>query len=293
MNPLALVFLLLVGTPDDEVRRLQELRRSIREKTAQAVVLMRAAHEELDRADYEASAAKHRSARALEAERDALRRSETELVVKAAAELLRDLDSDTVETRDRASKLLLALGPVAVPVLERLLPGPSAETQYRLTDAIAALRRMEIDAEGRLHQWARTARASSEYRPDDWSALQATGKPDTMGAGDARTAWASLSADGGEEWLELGYEHAVRPARVRVHETYNPGAVVRVEARDAEGEWRILWEGKDAVREAPGWCEVTVAPGFVTRLIRITLDSANVAGWNEIDAVELIGGSGP
>jgi hypothetical protein len=290
MNPLALACLLLARNPDDDVQRLLDLRRSIREKTAQAVALVRSAHEELDRAAYEIAVGKRRSARALEAECELLRRSEAELVEKAAGELLHDLDSDTVETRDRASKLLLALGPAALPVLERLFPGPSAESQYRLTDAVAVLRRMEIDAEGRLHQWARTARASSEYRPDDWSAMQATGRPDTAGAGDARTAWASLSADGGEEWLELGYEHAVSVTQVRVHETFNPGAVIRVEARDGEGTWRMLWEGKDAVHEAPGWCSVSVKAGIATRAIRITLESANVAGWN---AVELIGDSSP
>ena len=187
----------------------------------------------------------------------------------------------------------MALGPAAIPILEKLLPGPSAEVRYRLGDAIAKLKRMEIDGEGRLHQWAASAQASSEYTNADWSATQATGKPDTLAAGDARTAWASLKEDGGDEWLELGYENAVRPTQVRVHETFNPGAVVRVEARDEAGTWQPLWEGKSRTTETIRWFTIDIAPRFATRSIRITLDSAGVPGWNEIDAVELVGDPGP
>ncbi len=289
MNLIAFACLLLAGTLDDDLRQLRDLRRTHREKGTEAAALRRSAHEELDRAAYDRAVENHRRATALEVERVALGKAEAEQVGKIAAVLFKELDHDGVEARDRASRQLLMLGPGAVSVLERLLPGPSAEVQYRLMDAIAKLKRLEVDADGRLHQWAATARASSEYTNTGWSAMQATGKPDTLAAGDARSAWASMSADGGEEWLELGYEHRIRPTRVRVHETFNPGAVVRIEARDEEGTWRVLWAGKDPVREGLGWLEVSVTAGFATRAIRITLDSANVAGWNEIDAVELIG----
>lgn len=289
----ALACLALAESPDDEIRGLRELRRSMREKQTESAALLRAAHEELDRAAYGSAVEKHRKAKALEAEREALRKTESDRLEKIARDLVRDLDQDAVETRDRASKLLIALGPGAIPILERLMPGPSEEVRYRLGDALAKLRMMEMDAEGLLHQWAATARASSEYTAADWSAARATGKPDTAAAGDARTAWASLAADAGEEWLELGYEHAVRPTRVRVRENFNPGAVIRVEARDAEGNWRALWQGKDPTREAPGWFEVPLTAGFETRAIRVTLDSAGVPGWNEIDAVELVGDPAP
>jgi hypothetical protein len=289
MSLIALACALACQSSSDEVGRLKELRRAIREKHSESAALLRAAHEELDRGNYEAAVEKHRKARALQSERDALVKSESEGIEKAARALLKDLDSDVVETRDRASKNLVALGPAAVPVLETLVPGSSAEVRYRLADAIALLKRMEIDAEGRLHQWAASARASSEYTNGDWSAQQATGKPDTLAAGDSRTAWASLTEDGGEEWLELGYEHAVRPSQVRIHETFNPGAVVRIEAIDAAGKWQILWEGKDRTKEDIRWFSIDVAPRFSTRSIRIRLDSAGVPGWNEIDAVELIG----
>jgi hypothetical protein len=41
-----------------------------------------------------------------------------------------------------------------------------------------------------------------------WNALQAVGPPDSA-AGDQRTAWAPATEDGGEEWLQVDFEHAV------------------------------------------------------------------------------------
>jgi hypothetical protein len=293
MNLLVLAVLAAAGTPDDEIRALQKLRQDIREKNAEASTLLKKSHEDLDRGLYEDAVDAHRRARRLEAERDALRKTEGARIESIAARLLPDLDNEAVDIRDRGSRWLVSLGPAAIPVLEKLLPGDSAEIEYRLTYALAKLRRIEIDADGRFHQWASTATASSEYQHQDWSAMQATGKPDTAGPGDARTAWASLTPDGGEEWLELGYEAPVFPTRVRIHETYNPGAVVKIEARDGKGGWTILWQGRDPVREGAGWCELAVASPMAVRTIRITLDSANVPGWNEIDAVELIGDPAP
>ncbi len=111
-----------------------------------------------------------------------------------------------------------------------------------------------------------------------------------MQGGDIRTAWATKGQDDGAEWLELTYKQAVHPAGVRIRETYNPGAVVRVDARDAKGTWHKLWEGKDPTKAAPGWFDVPIRqPTWTCRTLRITLNTSAVTGWNEIDAVELIG----
>ncbi len=148
------------------------------------------------------------------------------------------------------------------------------------------------DPDGRLRQWAKEATASSQYSNDGWDAKQATGEPDTLQAGDQRTAWAAKEPDAGIEWLELTYATPVRPALVRVRETFNPGAVTKVEARDEEGTWQLLWEGRDPSVACPSWLEVRVEPpAWSTRAIRVTLDTRLVPGWNEIDAVELVGES--
>ena len=140
-------------------------------------------------------------------------------------------------------------------------------------------------------QWASVARASSEYSPQDWNAQQACGAPNTMQAGDIPTAWTTQNPDGGPEWIELSYGASVHATGVRIHETFNPGAVVKVEALKGGGEWHPLWQGSDPLAGQPmGWFEVPFNPlSFSTNTIRVTLDTARVPGFNEIDAVELIG----
>ncbi len=140
-----------------------------------------------------------------------------------------------------------------------------------------------------LNQWAVSAKASTEYSDPAWAAHQATGKPDTHQGGDIQTAWASKEQDAGDEWLELSYPTPVIPTLVRIHETFNPGAVSRIETQDVRGRWHVVWEGKDPTRECPGWFEPKLKRCPPSRVVRITIDSKSIAGWNEIDAVELIG----
>jgi len=151
------------------------------------------------------------------------------------------------------------------------------------------LAELELGAKG-LRQWAESATASSEYGNPQWSAMQATGAPNTMTAGDHQTAWAMRQQNGGAEWLELTYALPVRATRVRVRETYNPGAVVRIEGKGAEGKVWVLWEGRDPTTKSPGWLDVRFAPTKAPiRTIRVHLDTTLKNGWSEIDAVELIG----
>lgn len=140
-------------------------------------------------------------------------------------------------------------------------------------------------------QWASDATASSEYQDENYNALQATGEPNTPLAGDYPTAWASKEADGGDETLELSYEALVAPVAIHIYESNAPGAVVKIEAFNAESEeWALLWEGNEPT-DAPSriFSPELASTDFATDRIRLTLDSANVMGWNEIDAVELVG----
>ncbi|MEX0611993.1 MAG: hypothetical protein WD229_07720, partial [Pirellulales bacterium] len=74
--------------------------------------------------------------------------------------------------------------------------------------------------------------ASHSKRP--WGPEQATGAPDTLQAGDHSTAWASRTADGQAEWLAVTYDQPVDAVAIIIHETYNPGAIHKVTAFDAE-----------------------------------------------------------
>jgi hypothetical protein len=122
-----------------------------------------------------------------------------------------------------------------------------------------------------------------------WGPEQATGPPDTPGAGDLVTAWASLTPDGQDEWLMLEYDRPAVPAAVLVHETYNPGAVRRVTVFRLDGEEVEAWKGADPtpVGAARGVSEILVRVPFKTNRVKIYLDSKGVPGWNEIDAVGL------
>ena len=246
--------------------------------------LLQDAHRLLDLGQYEKAVDAHRRGRDLE-------RRARQALESAVAKALPGLDDDLYETRERASRALLALGPAALPAFDALLRCElTAETRARLQDVVRRLKEVEEDADGRLRLWAEGARASSEYEAERWSAGQAAGRPDTPPGGDRPTAWASKEADAGEEWLELRFGLELRPSKIRVHETYNPGALVKAEALAADGTWTTLWKGKAAAREGDPWRTLEIAPGApATRTIRLTLDSGAVPGWNEIDAVELIG----
>jgi hypothetical protein len=137
--------------------------------------------------------------------------------------------------------------------------------------------------------WASSVRsASTEYSNDTWSAARALGAPDVYPAGgDQVNAWASRGADDRIEHLELAFDSARRISAVDVFETYNPGAVSRIELIAADGTRLTV---HDARAEALG------RPSFQRHVdfactsqpiaaVRLTIDSPAVAGWNEIDAV--------
>src|SRR5689334_4550969 len=87
---------------------------------------------------------------------------------------------------------------------------------------------VEVSAQDTISQWATSATATSEYASDDWSAMQATGQPDTDNCGDNGTAWASATATG-EDSIELTFDSFVIPTQVNIYQTFNPGSISRVE----------------------------------------------------------------
>ena len=143
---------------------------------------------------------------------------------------------------------------------------------------------------GEFVQWAARATASSEYSSTGWSALQATGEPDTYPShGDIRTAWASLEEDAGIEWLDLEYEVPVRISRIEIYETYNPGAITGIEIYDQNGGRQLAWEESMEPARTARISPIEIDADFPSDRIRIILDTRRVSGWNEIDAVALTG----
>lgn len=124
----------------------------------------------------------------------------------------------------------------------------------------------------------------------NWGPEQATGAPNTNAAGDRVTAWASRSADGQDEWLMVEFDKMMVPTAVVVHETYNPGALVRVTAFKSDGSEVEVWKGVDPtpVGAGKGLSKIPIKITFKTRRIKLYIASSKVAGWNEIDAVGLV-----
>lgn len=157
-----------------------------------------------------------------------------------------------------------------------------------------------IESEDGDKQWAINIECSSTYAEPEavavaastnrsWGPEQVIGEPDSLAAGDQTTAWASLTQDGQEEWLICRYESPQRPSEVVIHENYNPGAVHRITAVADDGSETLLWEGEDPTpRDQPrGVSIIPVAPETPVQAIKVYIDSVNVPGWNEIDAVGL------
>ncbi len=124
-----------------------------------------------------------------------------------------------------------------------------------------------------------------------WGTEQVVGAPNTPTAGDQPTAWASREPDGGPEWLQAGFDRPVDISEIRVRETYNPGAISKVTAL-SNGQEVVLWEGTAAPGPAPRDFVIRPVQPIQADSVLVHLDTARVAGWNEIDAVELVGRDG-
>lgn len=154
-----------------------------------------------------------------------------------------------------------------------------------------------------VSQWAISATASDSAggihggNIDDQSPTAATGMPDVEVCDDDLKAWVINSEDDGLHYLELEYYDPVYVTKVRVKETWNPGAITKIELLNGS-EFVSVWEGTYNSRECPYWFERTFRSSFrnisldmmdfKTNKVKLTVDT-DVPGWNEIDAVELIG----
>ena len=138
-----------------------------------------------------------------------------------------------------------------------------------------------------IRQWAVGAGASSQWGETDWSSAQATGEPELATCNSVTTNWAPLDGGPEPEWLRLDFTTPVVATGARVFESgFESSFVQRVELMDVDGGVHIVWSGAD-----PSACGETLqvdwseTPYLVDGLIVHTA----VAGWEEIDAVELVG----
>ncbi|HEY6162967.1 MAG TPA: hypothetical protein VI112_17180, partial [Bacteroidia bacterium] len=132
---------------------------------------------------------------------------------------------------------------------------------------------------------------SSQWSTTSWAATQTLNAPNTYPSyGDISTSWASASADGQREFLELGFTNPQFVNQVNIWETWNPGAVDTIFLRNSSsGQWVNVWSGTASA--APAASRIFTVnftmTAFQADAIRIGINSPAVGSWNEIDAVQI------
>jgi hypothetical protein len=155
----------------------------------------------------------------------------------------------------------------------------------------AAAPTLALSGRREIRQYAASAEATSERDPLAQGAVQAAGPPNTPGCGDYRSAWATADANGSGA-LTLLYPELVTPTTVVVYETYNPGFVTHIDFVDVYGEVHTIYQAQpQAQTQCPFTLVVRVddADYEGNRVVVYVDQTTSGGGWNEIDAVELIG----
>lgn len=140
-------------------------------------------------------------------------------------------------------------------------------------------------------QWASSVRdVSSEWSAQAWNAQNVLGAPNVYPKhGDIAQAWASREQDARTEFIEVGFANPTRAAALQIVETFNPGAIEAVELVTTSGRHLTL-ELPDM--PATGQSRISTISTACTdepiAAARVTLNSAKVPGWNEIDAIGLV-----
>jgi hypothetical protein len=166
------------------------------------------------------------------------------------------------------------------------------EAERRKAQIEWALKQDEIrsDPNG---QWATDAKASSTLNDAkgnaSYSASQATGEPNVQAYSTTPQAWSSKTPDSGIEWIELTFAKPVFATAVRVRESSGSGALIKIEVFDEKGAGHAVWSGTDSTKELNYLIAEFSKTAFKTNRVKLTLATNVVSGWNQIDAVQLVG----
>jgi hypothetical protein len=142
--------------------------------------------------------------------------------------------------------------------------------------------------------WASAVQGfSSQYDDPSWAATQVLGPPNVFPRhGDLPQAWASRLPDGPAEWIAVEFARASPIAEVVVYETFNPGSIARVALTAEDGSVHDVPVEPAEVEASPEGSAVRrfrlPCTAYRVRSVRLELDTAQVAGWNEIDAIGVV-----
>lgn len=180
---------------------------------------------------------------------------------------------------------------------------------------------VQVEGPGHSHQpheevtwvevscWAAGAQASSSSSyiyPEDFGPIQATGAPDSQDWNfptciDSTLAWAPAFQDGGFEFLDLVFDTEIRIDKLRIFENLGAGSLEMVNFANAfyPGTPQIEYFIPYSLQGGSQPCSVLSLDiddiggqewteyGYDT--VMLEFDTTLSYGWNEIDAVQLIG----
>jgi hypothetical protein len=133
-----------------------------------------------------------------------------------------------------------------------------------------------------------------QYPYPHYQASQAVGEPDANTTSDSPRAWCPAQANSGSEWLVLDFDEKVPVSQIVVHENLATGAIVRITDYPVLGPETTLWQGTDSPQMSVTSAVSTmpVAGAAKTNRIKVYLDTSQITGWAEIDAVGLVDENG-
>jgi hypothetical protein len=192
-----------------------------------------------------------------------------------------------------ATTPVAAAAPMALPnSAPTAMAGLTVETTSALKGADWAMKQDAISKEPN-GQWAVTGSASSSYNDaaghDDYSPFQATGAPNVETEGDNGNAWTAKNSDAGLEWLDLTYTKPIFVTAVRIRESAGAGAIAKVDLYDEQGQPHTLWTGTDPTTGLNYFVLNLPKTAYKSNHLRVTLATNVISGYNEIDAVQLVG----
>ena len=138
--------------------------------------------------------------------------------------------------------------------------------------------------------WASAATGvSSQFGASDWSGAQAVGVPNVLPKhADDKRAWAPLKKNEGGEWISVRFPPLARTGSIVIVETFNPGAVVRIDDLSDPAAPVVLWNGTTQSKTSSRILSLELGEPRAISEVRVVLDTTMVNGWNEIDAIGLV-----
>ena len=132
---------------------------------------------------------------------------------------------------------------------------------------------------------------SSQSYSVDYSAQQALGTPNVYPANGVNpNAWASSTADGGREFLVLGFPNPSPINFIDVYETSNAGAIDTIFVKNpGTSQYEVVYTATAIAASVSSGKKRVNFPltAYNVAEIRIAINSAAIAGYNSIDAVAI------